>query len=1031
MGKAKQGGSAIKRLKESLKTAGIIGPQAKARRVSKNRSKKDQVAAQSARKDAKTALRTMAAAGREANPFEMKFARPKHEVIGRKVKGVTGRPGLTKKKSEDIRKKTLLVEMKNKTRESALVDRRIGEHDPSMSLEDKMLERFMREKTKRASGGAAFNLEDDDEELTHMGQSLSKFDAFDDAGLERVEDSDEDGNIDAKIVKYTHFGGFEEDGADPDAKKSRNEIMKEVIAKSKMHKRERQKQKEEDIELQNEIDADLEEIRGMLAPMSEKPTSRALSVPLPASEGKMVISNERAMLISGEIAVRPSEVAAPHKSRDDEDEVVFNPPPRPVLDQDYDKFLRELAYDRRAKPTDRIKTEEEIALAERAKLEKLEKERLRRMKGEEPDDGAKSAKKRESKKRPAQADDLGDDDYDTHVTKTIEMEEEMPLTYKDGKLVNDKIFMTRRIDKRDDDDDDDNDDDDDEDEDEDDDEGDDDDDDEDDDDEEDGDDADEENGVRSRKAQAKIAEVRSRARGDREGSLEPEFDDDDEGSENGLAAAAYESYSEDDAEGNDDGSDEGDSSDNGDGDSASSQDSDSEAAADKRQAADVDGGNYDDDEIPYVIDAPETLDDLLSIIKGKTVEARQTIIKRLRILNNARLGPEYKERLQQLSLLLLEYRDHVLSQSPPDVVALKALEGHTVELGRQFSAQTAEFCLERIVSIQETLIKSMAGGAKRKAFMSLEDLYFFRVVGEIFSASDLQHVVVTPALLVMSQVLAQCPVASGFDAAAGLFLCEILYDYVSVSKRFSPELVVFLHRLLASCLGIESPQPATMIPLPSMIYPQLAIRDYAAEPFVFRLSLLPGLAKPRALTESVKVALLTQSLHLLSRCARLWNELGCNIELFSPTLELTKHLSLDTLTEQAKEMVQKALEGIKAQMTSAALKRRPLQLQRRKAIPIATFVPKFQENYSHDRRYDPDRDRAEAAKVRAQFKKEQKGATRELRKDAAFIARQQLEDKRAQDAEYKKKMDRIMGQLASQEGAMRGVERAAKKSRKR
>ena len=51
-----------------------------------------------------------------------------------------------------------------------------------------MLERFTRER-QRASKGAAFNLEDEDE-LTHYGQSLSKLDDFDSAGLTLDDDED-------------------------------------------------------------------------------------------------------------------------------------------------------------------------------------------------------------------------------------------------------------------------------------------------------------------------------------------------------------------------------------------------------------------------------------------------------------------------------------------------------------------------------------------------------------------------------------------------------------------------------------------------------------------------------------------------------------------------------------------------------------------------------------------------------------------------------------------------------------------------
>ena len=83
----------------------------------------------------------------------------------------------------------MLKEFEEKTRAGGIVDRRFGENDPSMSLEERMLERFTKER-QRASKGVAFNLEDEDE-LTHYGQSLSKLDDFDDIGLE--DDDDEIG----------------------------------------------------------------------------------------------------------------------------------------------------------------------------------------------------------------------------------------------------------------------------------------------------------------------------------------------------------------------------------------------------------------------------------------------------------------------------------------------------------------------------------------------------------------------------------------------------------------------------------------------------------------------------------------------------------------------------------------------------------------------------------------------------------------------------------------------------------------------
>ena len=84
----------------------------------------------------------------------------------------------------------MLKEYNEKGRTGGIVDRRFGENDPMMSLEERMLERFTKER-QRASKGITFNLEDDDD-LTHYGQSLSKLDDFDQVGLRIDSDEEEE-----------------------------------------------------------------------------------------------------------------------------------------------------------------------------------------------------------------------------------------------------------------------------------------------------------------------------------------------------------------------------------------------------------------------------------------------------------------------------------------------------------------------------------------------------------------------------------------------------------------------------------------------------------------------------------------------------------------------------------------------------------------------------------------------------------------------------------------------------------------------
>ena len=82
-------------------------------------------------------------------------------------------------------------------------------------------------------------------------------------------------------------------------------------------------------------------------------------------------------------------------------------PAQETADMDYDQFVRTLAFESRAKPKNRTKTEEELAAEEAEALQKSETNRLKRMRGEEDsDDEAQAGNKA---KRRGDADDLDDD----------------------------------------------------------------------------------------------------------------------------------------------------------------------------------------------------------------------------------------------------------------------------------------------------------------------------------------------------------------------------------------------------------------------------------------------------------------------------------------------------------------------------------------------------------------------------------------------------------------------------------------------
>jgi len=94
----------------------------------------------------------------------------------------------------------------------------------------------------------------------------------------------------------------------------------------------------------------------------------------------------------------------------------------------------------------------------------------------------------------------------------------------------------------------------------------------------------------------------------------------------------------------------------------------------------------------------------------------------------------------------------------------------------------------------------------------------------------------------------------------------------------------------------------------------------------------------------------------------------------------------------------------------------PLTLHHHRPLPIKSSIPKFEDSFDPTKHYDPDRERAEASKLRAEYKRERKGALRELKKDASFLAREGLKRKRETDDAYKAKERRLIAEIQGEEG---------------
>ena len=271
--------------------------------------------------------------------------------------------------------------------------------------------------------------------------------------------------------------------------------------------------------------------------------------------------------------------------------------------------------------------------------------------------------------------------------------------------------------------------------------------------------------------------------------------------------------------------------------------------------------------------------------------------------------------------------------------------------------------------------RAQLAGANERKDLGAGDFVVLIAIGSIYPTSDHFHPVVTPAITIMCRWLGLNAPDSAAKHTTGAFLVGLCLHYQRLSRRYIPEAVRFTLRALT---------PASK-------------------------------NQPTATAEQ-RSAHITNVLTM----SHLWNDKPAFPDIIAPFLPLLKTLG-----------AKKPHQTLTIAHTSSLRARRPLELHHHRPQPIRTSIPKSEEGFHPDKHYDPDKERSEAAKLKAEHKREKKGAVRELRKDANFVARQQLREKRERDEEYEKKYRRLVASVQAEEGHEAKEYDKAKAARKR
>jgi len=429
----------------------------------------------------------------------------------------------------------------------------------------------------------------------------------------------------------------------------------------------------------------------------------------------------------------------------------------------------------------------------------------------------------------------------------------------------------------------------------------------------------------------------------------------------------------------------------------------------------------------FTYPCPATHGEFLAILKSIPVEELPTVIHRIRVLYSPKLAEGNKEKLSNFSVVLLEHIMHVATTTSPLIpfCTLETATRHLHALTKKHPLKVSKAFRAKLDELHQKLPSEWNAG----------DLLMLTAMDTIYPTSDHFHPVVTPGALIMAKYLGQHPPSSLGEMAVGSYITTLLIKGQRLSKRIIPEVINYI--LLSLCLLTPVPLPT---PLPGT-FPyhepskRLCIMNPPAEwtPRKPSFSDMFSTGAP-----DTGLALMHTLLHLLTHLADLY----AGSSAFSPTFapaksivsELLSPLDLTTtpsLPTSLTDLLTSTLATLNSHLAHAHRTLRPLELHHHRPLPIPSNIPKFHEEYSLDKRsYDPDRERVALQKLKAEHKKERKGALRELRKDAAFIAREKLKEEKATSKEYHAKMARLTAMIQHEEGQGKNEYVREKRARK-
>jgi nucleolar protein 14 len=451
-------------------------------------------------------------------------------------------------------------------------------------------------------------------------------------------------------------------------------------------------------------------------------------------------------------------------------------------------------------------------------------------------------------------------------------------------------------------------------------------------------------------------------------------------------------------------------------------------------------------ELPFVFEVPTTLEALHDMIAtyASTGKDASTIIHRIHACNSVRLNRKNTEKMQNFYDVVLRRfiavgdAIHRSGDGGPELGRFDQLNELTKLLYTmaQESPESAGAVWARRLGILHNAHAKRLRDAELQteeehetAWPSIGVVLILRALGHVFPVTDKRHYVVTPAMLLLGQMIAHTPVLLTYDLVMGVLCSGLLIEYSREAKRFAPESISFISGVIR-LFAVEGSERSSEKVIPTVS--DTANRDFAKQlrekaanaddNTALRISFeereISGDSTPAAILFAVlslsESAATSLSGAMDSAEREALHELTESLLCLKPTHK--KFPLGKVLRDKVASAAKAVADACQYDSTRSPLTRR----SGAKLSVIKTLAPKMEdpEKYKESRDKGKSATQADLDRTRRELKRERKAVSRELRLDAAFVEAERREERDRKDSAARAQRNKAFSWLEMEQASM-------------